>query len=156
MSEGYNAKFTSPSFLTDVMSPKLWFGADFFRTFQRPSTARTVLHARCPRHWLRIRCRYSSFYCKVNTGWQKYSGTQIMLTSKWELRRVYQVSTCLSLRCKYHLQVNKICVPEYFFHPVQGGPSGCAPRFVDSKLRAAFYFKEATLWQYFCFDVNKR
>ena len=37
------------------------------------------------------------------TGWQKYSGTQIMLTSKWELRLVYKVSTCLALRRKSHL-----------------------------------------------------
>ena len=52
------------------------------------------------------------------TGWQKYSGTQIMLTSKWELCLVYNVSTCLALRRKSHLQVKKICVPEYLCHPV--------------------------------------
>ena len=59
------------------------------------------------------------WYCY--TGWQKYSGTQIMLTSKWELRLVYKVSTCLALRHKSHLQVNKICVPEYFYCPVHWG-----------------------------------
>ena len=54
-------------------------------------------------------------------GGQKYSGTQIMLTSKWELCLVYKVSTtCLALRRKSHLQVNKICVPESFCHPVRG------------------------------------
>ena len=51
----------------------------------------------------------------TTTGWQKYSGTQIMLTSKWEL---HLVCTCLALRRKSHLQVNNICVPEYFCHPV--------------------------------------
>ena len=31
---------------------------------------------------------------------------------------VYKVSTCLALRRKSHLQVNQICVPEYFCYPV--------------------------------------
>ena len=37
------------------------------------------------------------------------------------MRLVYKVSTCLALRRKSHLQVNKICVPEYFCHPVLSG-----------------------------------
>ena len=53
------------------------------------------------------------------TGWQKYSGTHILLTSKWELRAVYKVSTCLALQRKSQLEVNKMCVPEYFCHPVE-------------------------------------
>ena len=31
---------------------------------------------------------------------------------------VYKVYTCLALRRKSHLQVHKICVPEYFCHSV--------------------------------------
>ena len=34
------------------------------------------------------------------------------------MRLVYKVSTCLALRRKSHLKVNKICVPKYFCHPV--------------------------------------
>ena len=64
-----------------------------------------------------------------STGWQKYSGTHIMLTSKCELLLVYKVTTCLALRRKSHHQVNKICVPEYFCHPV----CGVASRFCTAK-----------------------
>ena len=41
-----------------------------------------------------------------------------MLTSKGELRLVLKVSTCLALHRKSYLEVNKICVTEYFCHPV--------------------------------------
>ena len=37
------------------------------------------------------------------------------------LVHVYKVSTCLALWRKSHLQVNKICVPKYFCHPVSSG-----------------------------------
>ena len=62
---------------------------------------------------------YSTRERILHTGWQKYSATQIMLTSKWELHVVYKVSTCLALRHRSHIQVNKICVIEYFWlcHP---------------------------------------
>ena len=39
-----------------------------------------------------------------------------MFTSKWELRQVYKVFPCPWP--KSHLEVNKICVPEYFCHPL--------------------------------------
>jgi len=42
---------------------------------------------------------------------------------------VYKVTTCLALRRKSHHQVNKICVPEYFCHPV----CGVASRFCTAK-----------------------
>ena len=71
-----------------------------------------------------------------STGWQKYSGKQIMSTSKWELRFVYKVSTCLAIRRKSHLQINKICVLEYFCHPVQG-VSLCGRTYVLYVLKSA-------------------
>ena len=54
----------------------------------------------------------------VYTGWQKYSGTQILLTWRWDLgRRARQVETWYN-RHNSHFDVNIICVPEYTCHPL--------------------------------------
>ena len=60
-------------------------------------------------------------YGTVRTGWQKYSGTQILLTWRWDLRHKAKQVETLYTRRNSHFDVNIICVPEYFCHPVHFG-----------------------------------
>ena len=54
----------------------------------------------------------------THTGWQKYSGTQILLTLRWDLRRKARQVETLYIRRNSHFDVDIICVPEYLGHPV--------------------------------------
>ena len=47
-------------------------------------------------------------------------------------------------------------VSDFRVSTLQGGPSGCTLRFVDIKLRVAFWYKEGIMWRNFCIDINKR
>ena len=86
--------------------------------------------------WNSCTCIGQSFEIDVKYRVTHQLVPNLPLTSKWELRLVHKVSTCLALRHKSHLQINEICVLEYFCHPVQG-VSLCGRTYVLYVLKSA-------------------